>query len=213
MAPDLKNESYFTFDKNAQPERFRSDAQDRPSLRVYKALSSRYAVLAIVFILAGALIFYNTAALQLNASSVAGIAESSGISRQMTVHAPRGDILDINGIPLAYSRPVSVLYLTYAGLEDQDLNHMLLDLADLLNQRDIAWSSKLTTYFDWSHEACDHEPVTDLSDLNSLTCGEPVFKKDQRAIEFWHGAKFRLHERWLYARDEVGRWSKRMLYP
>jgi hypothetical protein len=29
MAPDLKNESYFTFDKNAQPERFRSDSQDR----------------------------------------------------------------------------------------------------------------------------------------------------------------------------------------
>lgn len=34
-----------------------------------------------------------------------------------------------------------------------------------------------------------------------------------RAIEFWHGAKFRLHERWLYERDEVSRWSKRMLYP
>jgi cell division protein FtsI/penicillin-binding protein 2 len=86
-------------------------------------------VLANVFILAGALIFYNTAALQLNASSVAGIAESSGISRQMTVHAPRGDILDINGIPLAYSRPVSVLYLTYAGLDNEALNAMLLDLA------------------------------------------------------------------------------------
>ncbi|PJK09314.1 pyridoxamine 5'-phosphate oxidase [Lysobacteraceae bacterium NML120232] len=34
-----------------------------------------------------------------------------------------------------------------------------------------------------------------------------------RAIEFWYGAKFRLHERWLYARDADGRWSKRMLYP
>ena len=34
-----------------------------------------------------------------------------------------------------------------------------------------------------------------------------------RAIEFWHGAKFRLHERWLYERDDDGRWSKRMLYP
>ena len=33
------------------------------------------------------------------------------------------------------------------------------------------------------------------------------------AIEFWHGAKFRLHERWLYERDGNGGWSKRMLYP
>lgn len=34
-----------------------------------------------------------------------------------------------------------------------------------------------------------------------------------RAIEFWHGAKFRLHERWLYERGMDGSWSKRMLYP
>lgn len=34
-----------------------------------------------------------------------------------------------------------------------------------------------------------------------------------RAIEFWYGAKFRLHERWLYERDTDGDWSKRMLYP
>ena len=34
-----------------------------------------------------------------------------------------------------------------------------------------------------------------------------------RAIEFWRGAQFRLHERWLYERDEGEGWSKRMLYP
>lgn len=33
------------------------------------------------------------------------------------------------------------------------------------------------------------------------------------SIEFWYGADFRLHERWLYARDAGGGWSKRMLYP
>lgn len=32
-------------------------------------------------------------------------------------------------------------------------------------------------------------------------------------IEFWFGADFRLHERWLYQRDHAGDWSKRMLYP
>ncbi len=34
-----------------------------------------------------------------------------------------------------------------------------------------------------------------------------------RRIEFWYGARFRLHERWLYERDAAGAWSKRMLYP
>ena len=32
-------------------------------------------------------------------------------------------------------------------------------------------------------------------------------------LEFWYGAEFRLHERWLYELDEAGEWSKRMLYP
>jgi pyridoxamine 5'-phosphate oxidase len=32
-------------------------------------------------------------------------------------------------------------------------------------------------------------------------------------IEFWYGAGFRLHERWLYERNRAGEWSKRMLYP
>ena len=32
-------------------------------------------------------------------------------------------------------------------------------------------------------------------------------------IEFWFGADFRLHERWLYECDGANEWSKRMLYP
>ena len=34
-----------------------------------------------------------------------------------------------------------------------------------------------------------------------------------RRIEFWYGARFRLHERWVYERDAACVWSKRMLYP
>jgi pyridoxamine 5'-phosphate oxidase len=33
------------------------------------------------------------------------------------------------------------------------------------------------------------------------------------AIEFWYGAEFRLHERWLYQANRAGAWGKRMLYP
>lgn len=39
------------------------------------------------------------------------------------------------------------------------------------------------------------------------------FRVVPRAIEFWYGAQFRLHERWLYEIDEDARWSARMLYP
>jgi len=39
------------------------------------------------------------------------------------------------------------------------------------------------------------------------------FRVVPRAVEFWFGAQYRLHERWLYERDADGAWSKRMLYP
>ncbi len=39
------------------------------------------------------------------------------------------------------------------------------------------------------------------------------FRVIPRAIEFWYGAQFRLHERQLYERGEGGVWTKRMLYP
>lgn len=33
------------------------------------------------------------------------------------------------------------------------------------------------------------------------------------SIEFWYGADYRLHERWLYEAGAAGAWSKRMLFP
>ena len=39
------------------------------------------------------------------------------------------------------------------------------------------------------------------------------FRVIPRAVEFWYGAQYRLHERWLHECDAAGGWSKRMLYP
>jgi pyridoxamine 5'-phosphate oxidase len=33
------------------------------------------------------------------------------------------------------------------------------------------------------------------------------------SIEYWYGADYRLHERWLYEAGAAGVWSKRMLFP
>ena len=39
------------------------------------------------------------------------------------------------------------------------------------------------------------------------------FRVVPSSIEIWHGAGFRLHERWCYQHEIEGHWSKRMLYP
>ena len=39
------------------------------------------------------------------------------------------------------------------------------------------------------------------------------FRVVPRSVEFWYGAQYRLHERWLHERGADRVWSKRMLYP
>jgi len=39
------------------------------------------------------------------------------------------------------------------------------------------------------------------------------FRVCPERMEFWYGAQYRLHERWLYVFDAAGQGSKRMLYP
>jgi penicillin-binding protein 2 len=188
MAHDLNQDSYFTFDQVGSTEsRKRGDSSSSKAERLKGLAANRYAMLGLIFILAGALILYNTAALQFNGSAIVGVAESSGISRQQTVTAPRGDILDANGIPLAYTQSISVLSLTYAGLGNDELNAMLLELAELLNEENIAWSSKLETYLAWSHDGCGHE-----EQVKGFDCGAPVFAKDWDAILFWQTDRYQM---------------------
>lgn len=39
------------------------------------------------------------------------------------------------------------------------------------------------------------------------------FRVEPEAVEFWFGARYRLHERQLHERDAGGDWTTRMLYP
>lgn len=62
---------------------------------------------------------------------------------------------------------------------------------------------------------------TRLTEVEARFAGQPIprparwtgFRIKPRAVEFWYGAQFRLHERWLYEVDAQGGWTKRMLYP
>ena len=156
MANEIKTDGFYIFD---QPHEGSIKGEEKPSLgkRFRQFLQSRYAVLALIFLLAGALIFYSTAILQLQSSDVSTVAETTGVSRQLTVKAARGDIVDATGLPLAYSIPVNNLMLTYAGLDNEKLNEMLLDLSLFLEENNIDIIENLTDYLVLDHSACTHE--------------------------------------------------------
>ncbi|MEA4888209.1 MAG: penicillin-binding transpeptidase domain-containing protein [Clostridiaceae bacterium] len=179
MASELKQDGIFLFDHQESDQSLIREEKPGFFRRIKQFISSRYALLAVIFLLTGSMIFYNTAALQLNPSAAAGVSETSGVARQQTVKAARGDIVDASGIPLAYSRSINVLQITYAGLDSDQLNAMLLDLAHFLEDHGVQWESELTDYLQLNHDGCTHAAG------EGEDCGTPVFVKSLEDTLYW----------------------------
>ena len=114
--------------------------------RIGTFLRSRFLIMILIVLLAGSLIFFQTASLQLATSTDNLIERENGIYRQLTVYAPRGILTDRYGQPVAYNVSTHVLYLANAGLEDDELNRMLLDLTDFLDVRETPYDNSLEDY-------------------------------------------------------------------
>ncbi len=79
-----------------------------------------------------------------------------------------------------------------------------------------AWASEQSRTLD-ARESFEHR----IENFEREFEGQPVPRPNDwsgtrvvpRAIEFWYGAKFRLHQRDVYECAADGRWTKRMLYP
>lgn len=137
---------------------------------------SRYAIIGIFIIIMLLIILVRTSILQLSSTQVNQIPETVGNRAQMTVQAPRGDIVDINGETLAYSITRPMLYLSNAGLSNRALNEMLLELSELMINNGVTLPDNLTQYFDLSLESKNNPSNNNM---------EFVFKKDISEIERW----------------------------
>ena len=179
MARRVKLDPRFIFDRPDEDQAV--VREERPGFikRLRSFLQSRFALLAVVFLLAGLLILYQTAALQLNQEAAAGVAETVGVSRQMRIQAPRGDILDASGQALAYSQPTFSLQLSYAGLDTRQLNEMLLDLSYLLEEYDVDWSNPLAEYLQLREAASGLTDEAQEADLRAM------FRLDWEKILYW----------------------------
>lgn len=79
-----------------------------------------------------------------------------------------------------------------------------------------AWASKQSETLE-SREAFDERVQRVEKEFEGREVPRPPrwggLRVRPERIEFWFGAEFRLHERWLYERNRAGEWTKRMLYP
>lgn len=140
---------------------------------VHREGKGRFFLLTALIVAMLLLILGRTIQLQLSDGQVSGIVESVGNRRQMTVPAARGDIVDVNGVPLAFSEQTRALYVANAEIDTDRLNRMLLDLSDLMLEDGMAYQGTLTRYFDLSSASKDGGDVAF------------VFKRDASEILTW----------------------------
>lgn len=131
--------------------------------------------LFLLLLIALVSIWIQTASIQLAGRNYNPVSLTRGDQLGMRVQAPRGDIVDASGRVLAYSEAINSLYLAYSGLEEQELNALLLDLSRLLAENGLRTQSGLENYFDIASK--DKEKPTDNP--------RHVFKKDLDVISRW----------------------------
>ena len=116
--------------------------------RLPRGIWLRFAFLGLILIVVFSLFIGRVISLQVTPALAVDQDNERGVRRQHVVTAPRGDIFDRNGLPLAVSEPTNVLYLAEAGLKDEEFNRMLLDFGRLLEENDIDYGHAIDRWLD-----------------------------------------------------------------
>lgn len=143
MAKNVDKKSASAFDASYQNRK----RNDSILFQVLSILRNRYFMLGAIFCLFGVIILVMTSTLQFSNYQKMISQSSKGVVRQYTVDAPRGSILDSNGLTLAYSEASNTVLLSNAYLEDNDLNAMCLELSYLFDEYNCVSVSGLDDYF------------------------------------------------------------------
>jgi len=144
MAGNLIDD-YGAFDHNAE----RGGKNDAGSLfrRIIQFLTNRYLVLAVIFLAFGVAILVMTMRLQFSNYQNTLSQSSSGVVRQYSQPAPRGDIYDSRGVLLASSIEYNSIMIANAYLDDAQLNALCLELSYLFDEYHCIDVADLDQYF------------------------------------------------------------------
>ena len=162
MVSDLKNSDYGAFDRNPVSG---DDKKEGLFPFLKGIITNRYLVLATLFSVFGVIILVMTVKLQFSDYQNTISEGTSGIAREYVSQAPRGDIVDCNGVVLASTVKYNTVMLANAYLEDDELNELCLELSYLFDEYYCISVSGLDQYF-----------VMDP---------EPMFVQDEEKIRLW----------------------------
>ncbi len=143
----------------------------------------RFALLAGLVAAVLLLILIRTGSLQLFGKHDAFVPETAGKMSEIELEAPRGDIVDRNGIPLAVSDALDRVELVSTQMTNEQLNRFLLDLAILFDEYHCGFNSPLLKWFDLPQEYREENLLTTEENLRF------VFRQPPDEITYWQTDK------------------------
>ncbi|NLN60685.1 MAG: hypothetical protein GX147_08295, partial [Deltaproteobacteria bacterium] len=143
----------------------------------------RFALLTSLIAAILLLILFRTGSLQLFGKNDVFIPETVGQMSEITLEAPRGDIVDRNGIPLAVSDALDRVELVSTRMTNEQLNRFLLDLAILFDEYHCDFNSPLLKWFDLPLEFRDENLLRTEASLRF------VFRQPLEDISYWQTDK------------------------
>lgn len=117
-------------------------------MQLWQFIRNRNVTLILLLCISFVLMLISSSSMQFNAQAAMHTHDDNGARRQIELIAPRGRILDRNGIEIAGSRYINMLYWADAGLNADDFNAVLLDLANTLDAYDLDYGEAIDKYID-----------------------------------------------------------------
>ena len=109
-------------------------------------LNNRYLILSFGFLIFGFMIVFRLFNLQIVEGEKYYASSYRRLLKESDIEAPRGKILDRNGVPLAVNKQGYSVYLVKTSITTAELNEMLLKLSDLFAKNSESYANSLSKY-------------------------------------------------------------------
>jgi penicillin-binding protein 2 len=109
-------------------------------------LNNRYLILSIGFFIFGLMIVYRLFNLQIVEGEKYYASSQKRYLKESDIEAPRGKILDTNGVPIAVNRQGYAAHLVKTSISTSELNEMLLKFMDVLEKNNESHVDSLSKY-------------------------------------------------------------------
>jgi len=109
-------------------------------------IKNRFLILSLAYAAFAFIIVFRLFNLQIVEGEKYDIYLQTRVLKEITIKAPRGKILDRNGVPLALNRQGFAVDIVKTDITNAELNEMLLKLVELFEKNNVSYASSLSKY-------------------------------------------------------------------